>query len=90
MVTNPPLDAEPWGNFNGIDKRITHKSSTQRATAAAATTGTGTALEPLQWPQVPLGWDGHIWALAEVPRAWKSFWDAQRWHEAGEPAELAL
>lgn len=37
-------------------------------------------------------WGGmaRIWTLAELPQPWKSFWGAQRWHEAGEPAELAV
>lgn len=38
--------------------RERHTQQYPGTTAAAATVGTGTALEPLRWPWVPLGWDG--------------------------------
>lgn len=52
--------------------------------------GQGLSWRPCSGHRFLWGGMARIWALAEVPRAWKSFWDAERWQEAGEPAEPAL
>lgn len=70
--------------FNGIDKRTTHTAVPREPRLLRPPWGWGQPWSPSSGHGCLWGGMARIWSLAEVTRAWKSFWDAERWHEAGE------